>query len=137
MVSTGVDLIEIARIQQAVARWGERFLRRVFTGAELARYRERLPSLAARWAAKEAVAKVLGVGMRGLGAAGRSAQAVAWTEIEVLGDAQGRPVVQLYGRAAMRAQELGVLELSLSLSHTREHAIACVVALDGALLPSG
>ncbi len=129
MLYTGIDLIEIARIERAVARWGERFLRRVFTPAELAAYRDRLPSLAARWAAKEAAAKLLGVGLRGLGAAERPAPAVAWTEIEVVGDAQGRPVLALYGRAAARARELRLAELSLSLSHTREHAIACVVAL--------
>ena len=129
MLYTGIDLIEIARIERAVARWGDRFLQRIFTAAELANYRSRLPSLAARWAAKEATAKLLGVGLRGLGAADRGSEAVAWTEIEVVGDAGGRPVLALYGRAAARARALGLAELSLSLSHTREHAIACVVAL--------
>ena len=89
-------------IERAVERWGERFLRRVFTPAELAAYRTRAPSLAARWAAKEATAKLLGVGLRGLGAAERPAEAVAWTEIEILGDAQGRPTLTFYGRAAAR-----------------------------------
>ena len=128
MLYTGIDLIEIARIEQAVARWGDRFLQRVFTQAELAAYRARLPSLAARWAAKEATAKLLGVGLRGLGAAGRVSEAVAWTDIEITGDARGRPVLVLYGRAAERARTLGLTELSHSLSHTREHAIASVVA---------
>jgi holo-[acyl-carrier protein] synthase len=130
MLYTGIDLIEIARIERAVARWGERFLRRIYTPAELAAYRDRLPSLAARWAAKEAAAKALGVGLRGLGAVDRSDDAVAWTEIEVVGDARGRPVLTLYGRAAARARGLGLAELSLSLSHTREHAIACVIGID-------
>jgi holo-[acyl-carrier protein] synthase len=128
MLYTGIDLIEIQRVERAVARWGERFLQRIFTPAELAAYRHRLPSLAARWAAKEATAKLLGVGLRGLGAVGHAATAIAWTDIEILGDAQGRPVLTLHGRAAARARELGLAELALSLSHTREHAIACVVA---------
>ncbi|HEX5690473.1 MAG TPA: holo-ACP synthase [Roseiflexaceae bacterium] len=131
MLYTGIDLIEIARIERAVARWGERFLVHVYTPAELAAYRARMPSLAVRWAAKEATAKLLGVGLRGLGAVERSADAVAWTDIEALGDAQGRPTLALHGRAARRAEALGLAELSLSLSHTREHAIACVVALGG------
>ena len=87
MLYTGIDLIEIARIARAADRWGERFLRRVYTPAELAAYRARIPSLAARWSAKEAVSKLLGVGLRGLGAAERLDDALAWTEIEVLSDA--------------------------------------------------
>ncbi len=129
MILTGIDLIEIPRIERAVARWGNRFLRRVFTPAELAAYQERLPSLAARWAAKEATAKMLGVGLRGLTAT--PGDAVAWTDIEILSSPQGRPLLSLYGRAAERASELGLIEISLSLSHTREHAIASVVALAG------
>lgn len=128
MLYTGIDLIEIERIERAIARWGERFLRRVFTPAELAAYRGKLPSLAARWAAKEATAKLLGVGLRGLGAADRPVEGVAWTDIEIVGDAQGRPVLMLHGRAADRARELCLAELALSLAHTREHAIASVVA---------
>ncbi|MBK9713932.1 MAG: holo-ACP synthase [Kouleothrix sp.] len=130
MLYTGVDLIEIARIEHAIERWGDRFLRRVFTLAELAAYRGRAPSLAARWAAKEAAAKLLGVGLRGIGAAGRASGAVAWTEIEVLSDAQGRPTLTLYGAAADRARAMRLGQIALSLSHTREHAIASVVALD-------
>ncbi|HEU4326705.1 MAG TPA: holo-ACP synthase [Roseiflexaceae bacterium] len=128
---TGIDLIEIERIERAIGRWGERFLRRVFTPAELAAYRGRLPSLAARWAGKEATAKLLGVGLRGLGGAGRrpSADAVGWTEIEILSDASGRPTVTLSGQAAQRARAMGLGCLSLSLSHTRLHAIASAAAL--------
>jgi holo-[acyl-carrier protein] synthase len=129
MLYTGIDLIEIERIAHAVERWGERFLRRIFTPAELAAYRARVPSLAARWAAKEAVAKLLGVGLRGLGGVERPAGAVAWTEIEVLSGAGGRPALALYGRAAARARALGLAEIAISLSHTREHAIASAVAL--------
>jgi holo-[acyl-carrier protein] synthase len=131
MLYTGIDLIEIARIERAIARWGERFLGYIYTPAEIAAYQARVPSLAARWAAKEATAKLLGVGLRGLGAADRSAGAVAWTDIEALGDAQGRPMLVLHGRAAARAKVLALADISLSLSHTREHAIACVVAIGG------
>ena len=84
--------------------------------------------LAARWAAKEAVAKLLGIGLRGLGGVGRPGEALAWTEIEVLSDAQGRPALTLHGRAAERARELQLGPIALSLSHTREHAIASAVA---------
>jgi holo-[acyl-carrier protein] synthase len=128
MLYTGIDLIEIERIARAIQRWGDRFLDRVFTPAELANYRSRPASLAARWAAKEAVAKLLGVGLRGLGGAARPEDALAWTEIEVLSDPQGRPALVLHGRAADRARGLGLGPIALSLSHTREHAIASVVA---------
>ena len=128
MLYTGIDLIEIERIARAAERWGDRFLVRVYTPAELAIYRARPASLAARWAAKEAVAKLLGLGLRGLGGAGRSDDALAWTEIEVLSDAQGRPALTLHGRAAARARTLGLGPIALSLSHTREHAIASAVA---------
>ena len=129
MLYTGIDLIEIERIARAIERWGDRFLDRVYTPTELAIYRARPASLAARWAAKEAVAKLLGVGLRGLGGAGRPGDALAWTEIEVLSDAQGRPALTLHGRAAARARTLGLGLIALSLSHTREHAIASAVAL--------
>jgi holo-[acyl-carrier protein] synthase len=131
MLYTGIDLIEIERIARAVERWGDRFLLRVYTPAELAIYRARPASLAARWAAKEAVAKLLGLGLRGLGGVGRTEGALAWTEIEVLSDAQGRPALTLHGRAEACARALGLGPIALSLSHTREHAIASAVALVG------
>jgi holo-[acyl-carrier protein] synthase len=129
MLYTGIDLIEIERIARAVERWGDRFLNRVFTPAELAAYRARPASLAARWAAKEAVAKLLGVGLRGLGGAGRPDDALAWADIEVLNDAQGRPALALHGRAAARALALGLGPIAISLSHTHQTAIASVVAM--------
>jgi holo-[acyl-carrier protein] synthase len=130
MLYTGIDLIEIDRIEQAIARWGERFLRRVFTPAEIAAYHGRITSLAARWAAKEATAKLLGVGLRGLGGGERPAgsAAVGWTEIEVLNAPTGRPQLMLYGRAAARARMMNLGPIAISLSHTRLHAIASVVA---------
>lgn len=119
----GVDLIEIARVERALARHGERFLRRVFTPAEVRYARGRVAELAARFAAKEAVSKALGVGVRLL-----SPDGVGWTEVEVLGDWRGRPEITLYGRAAERAAELGLSEWAVSLSHAREVAVAFVVA---------
>lgn len=123
MLTSGVDLIEIARVEAAVARFGERFLKRVYTPAELAYCRGRVSELAARFAAKEAVAKALGVGL-----AYMAAEGVGCREIEVLADGRGRPYVVLYGRARARAEALGLRDWSLSLSHARDFALAFVVA---------
>jgi len=125
-LTTGVDLIEIARIASAVERWGERFARRVWTPAERAYCAGRVQSLAARWAAKEAAAKALGVGLRGLGS---PSAGVAWTDIEVGRDPAGRPWLLLHGAAGERAASLGISEWSLSLSHSGGLAIALVVGL--------
>jgi len=118
MLRSGVDMIEIVRLERSLARYGERFLQRVYTPAEIERYGQRPQSLAARWAAKEAVAKALGTGIG----------PVAWTEIEVLEDALRAPALRLSGRAAALASELGLTEWAVSLSHTGELAIAFVVA---------
>jgi holo-[acyl-carrier protein] synthase len=128
MLYTGVDIVEVSRIERAVERWGERFLRRVYTPAELAAYGGRAASLAARWAGKEAVGKLLGVGLRGMGG-GETSAALAWTDIEILSDAFGRPTLTLRGAAAERARALGLGAISVSLSHTREHAVAFAAAL--------
>jgi holo-[acyl-carrier protein] synthase len=122
-LAVGVDLIELNRIRQAVERHGERFLRRIYTPSELARYRERLPELAVRFAAKEAVSKALGVGLNTI-----SSQGIGWREVEVLPDALGKPLVRLWGRAAELAEAQGLEEWAISLSHAREMAIALVVA---------
>ncbi len=119
----GVDLVEIPRIERALARFGERFLARVYTPAEVDYTRGRVAELAARFAAKEAVSKALGVGMRLLATDG-----IAWRDVEVLGDPRGQPQVTLYGRAAARAAELSITSWAISLSHTREQAVAFVVA---------
>ncbi|MBI5033548.1 MAG: holo-ACP synthase [Chloroflexi bacterium] len=121
MLAVGVDLIEVERIQASMTRYGDRFLARVFTNAERAYCQERSHQLAARFAAKEAVSKLLGVGIQ-------HADGVSWQDIEVISDARGKPMVQLHGQAARRAQAIGVHDLALSLSHTRDHAIAMVVA---------
>lgn len=122
IVGSGVDLVEVERVRRARARWGERFLRRLYTERELtycARKKEPDGSLAARFAAKEAVAKTLGLGM------GR----FAWREIEVVSDPSGRPGVSLSGAALEVARSLGVNQILLSLSHTREHALAQALAV--------
>ena len=113
----GLDMVEIARIEGAIARWGTRFLRRVYTEAEIRYCRNRVPELAVRFAAKEAAMKALGTGIRGVG----------WREIEILTNQEGAPSVYLYGRARSRSEELGLNDLAVSLSHSREYAIASVV----------
>ncbi|MBU0702474.1 MAG: holo-ACP synthase [Chloroflexi bacterium] len=123
MLTTGVDLIEIPRLERILARYGDRFLERVFTPAEILYCRARPAELAARFAAKEAVSKALGVGVRMM-----SRDGINWRDAEIVGDARGKPLVRLHGRAAERAAELGLTEWAVSLSHTREHAIAFVVA---------
>lgn len=126
MLTTGVDLVEIQRIARALSRWGTNFELRVWTTSERLYCRGRIESLAVRWAAKEAVAKALGVGLRGLGT---PSAGVAWTDIEVLRDNHGRPTLTLHGAAQQRAAVLGIGEWSLSLSHSRSMAIAFVVGL--------
>lgn len=118
MLSVGVDIIEIERVARAVERWGERFLRHVYTPAEVSFCRGRAPELAARFAAKEAVSKALGTGIFG----------ISWSEIEVLPDRRGKPLVTLYGRARARAEALGLREWAISLSHSDDSALAFVVA---------
>ena len=118
MLTTGVDIIEIPRIKQTLDRYGERFLKRVFTPDEIAYCRGRAPNLAGRFAAKEATMKALGTGVRG----------VSWKDIEVIRAESGAPSVKLHGRAKARAERLQVVEISLSISHSREFAVAFVVA---------
>lgn len=130
-LSTGVDIVEIDRLRRAVEQHGERFLARLYTPAELARYGHRLPELAARFAAKEAVSKALGVGLRYL-----NPQGIAWHDVEVLSDDLGKPVLRLSGRALALAKEQGLREWAISLSHSRDHAIALVVAAGGSAPPS-
>lgn len=116
--TTGVDIIEIPRIARVVDRYGERFLRRVYTEAEQTLYRGRVPELAARFAAKEAISKALGTGIWG----------IRWREMEVLPDMRGKPLVYLHGAAAARARALNLRHFDVSLSHSREYAVAVVVA---------
>ncbi len=117
-MSVGVDIVEIERIRRAIERWGARFLAHVYTPDEVALCRGHVPELAGRFAAKEAVSKALGTGLVG----------IAWHEMEVRCDPLGKPHVRLYGRAAARAQALGFAEFAVSISHSREYAVAMVVA---------
>ena len=112
----GIDIIEIARIEKAIARWGESFLRRVYTDLELRLYRKKPSSLAARFAGKEAVMKLLGTGRKG----------VSWREIETLSHPSGKPLLNLYGRAQIKAKSLGLKGVAISLSHSRKYAVALV-----------
>jgi holo-[acyl-carrier protein] synthase len=121
VLGIGTDLMEIARIQQSIARFGDRFLRRVFTPREIAycqKKKNAAESFAARFAAKEAGAKALGTGI---------SRGVGWLELEVLREPGDRPTLQLTGRALERARWLGVTSISLSLSHSREVALAVVI----------
>lgn len=123
--AVGVDIIEIDRVQKALARHGERFLGRVYTKLEVAFCRGRTSELAARFAAKEAVMKALGTGARG----------VAWREIEVLPNHRGKPLVYLHGRARARAERIGLDSLDVSMSHSQEYAVAFVVGQSRDLVP--
>ncbi len=118
MPRAGVDIIEIGRIDEARKRFGERFLNRIYTGAEIQLCKDRAPALAARFAGKEAVMKALGTGVRG----------VSWREIEILSKPSGEPTVRLYGRTKTRAGVIGLGGLAITLSHSRDYAVAVVVA---------
>ena len=117
MLSTGVDIIEIGRIAEVLERYGERFLRRIYTPGELEYCRGRPSKLASRFAAKEATMKALGTGVRGVG----------WKDIEVERAPSGAPSILLHGRAKSRAERLGVVEISISMSDSQDNAVAFVV----------
>lgn len=121
IVGMGTDLCEIRRVERSVERFGDRFLERIFTAGEIAYCMSKkgfAESLAARFAAKEAAAKALGTGI---------SNGVSWQELEVQRALSGKPTLQLSGRAGEHARKLGVTTISLSLTHTREMALAVVV----------
>ena len=118
VLKTGIDIIEIPRIRTAFDRHGDRFLQRIFTTAEIAECRGRIDALAIRFAAKEAVVKALGTGIG----------PVSWLEVETLHKSSGEPYLLLHGRAEQVAQYLGLTTWAVSLSHSRDNAIAVVVA---------
>jgi holo-[acyl-carrier protein] synthase len=128
MLYSGVDLVEIARIWIAVARHHDRFLTRVFTPLEITQCHERIESLAARFAAKEAAAKALGTGIWSHG--------IGWTDIEVVRAEHGAPSLRLHNAALQRAHLLGWATWTVSLSHDSERAIAFVIAMTGPTTPS-
>jgi holo-[acyl-carrier protein] synthase len=125
IVGTGIDMAEIARIQQSIDRYGVRFLDRIYTAAEQAyclRKRNSAESFAARFAAKEAAAKALGTGI---------SRGVTWLEIEVVREPGGRPALLLHNRAAEMAERLGVVRSALSITHTNHLSMASVILEDG------
>lgn len=116
-LGTGVDIIEISRVDGIFQRYGQRFLNHIYTQEEIAYCRGRAPNLAGRFAAKEAVMKALGTGVRGVG----------WKDIEIARHESGAPSILLHGRAKNRAKRLGVCDISVSFSHSRDYAVAFVV----------
>lgn len=115
--AAGVDIIEIDRVADVIRRHGDRFLTRVYTDDEIAHCRGRVHELAVRFAGKEAVMKALGTGVRG----------VSWKDIEILPNRRGKPLVFLYNRGAARAERIQMRGLEISLTHSKEYAIAMVV----------
>jgi holo-[acyl-carrier protein] synthase len=118
-VRSGVDIVEVERIDRAILRHGQRFFDRFFTLQELVDAHGHTPALGARFAAKEAVAKALGTGIGTVG----------WKEIEIINGPHKEPHLKLYGEAARVSDRLGVAAWSVSLTHTHEHAVAVAVAL--------
>ena len=118
MLVSGVDIVEIPRVGRVAERYGRRFLDRVYTEREQAYCRGRAPQLATRFAAKEAVMKALGTGVRG----------VPWKDVEVVRQRGRAPAIELHGAAAARAASMGIERMAVSLSHSRDMAVAFVVA---------
>ena len=110
----GIDIVRVERIRAAIERFGERFSNRVLTPSERRYVRSRPETFAGRWAAKEAVSKVLGLGVRGIG----------WKDIEVERLPTGQPAIRLHGRAAQRAEQLGMGRIALSITHESDYAVA-------------
>jgi holo-[acyl-carrier protein] synthase len=123
IVAHGIDLVDCPRIEAMIERHGERFIQRVFTAAEQA-YAEAnkngIEKLAGRFAAKEAVLKLMGTGWRGK---------IAWTDVEVINNSSGQPEVTLSGEVEKIAGKLGIKHISVSITHTANFAIASAVAL--------
>ncbi len=122
VLGLGVDIVEVERIERAIARWGDTFVKRVYTPREIDRASSPVAlgqRLAARFAAKEAVMKALGVGWRDM----------AWRDIEITNDTLGRPMVRLHGAARRIAEARGVSDVLVALSHTHAHAVANAVAV--------
>ncbi len=123
IVAHGIDLVDCPRIEEMVARHGERFIQRIFTAAEQA-YAEanknKIEKLAGRFAAKEAILKLVGTGWRGK---------IAWTDIEIINNSSGQPEVTLGGEVEKIAGKLGIKHISVSITHTANFAIASAVAL--------
>ena len=123
IIAHGIDLVDCPRIEKMIKQHGERFINRVFTAAEQSyaeANKDKIEKLAGRFAAKEAVLKLMGTGWRGK---------IAWTDIEIVNDSSGRPEVNLDGEVKKIAEELGIKNISVSITHTANFAIASAVAL--------
>jgi holo-[acyl-carrier protein] synthase len=123
IVAHGIDLVDFPRIEEMVNRHGKRFLNKVFTATEQAyaeAHKNGIEKLAGRFAAKEAILKLMGTGWRGK---------IAWTDIEIVNNPAGRPEVTLRGEVEKLAEELGIEHISVSITHTANFAIASAVAL--------
>ena len=123
IIAHGIDLVDCPRIEQMIQRHGERFIKRVFTAAEQAyaqKNKNEVEKLAGRFAAKEAVLKLVGTGWRGK---------IAWTDIEIINNPAGQPEVTLSGEVKKIADKLGIKHVSVSITHTANFAIASAVAL--------
>lgn len=123
IIAHGIDLVDCPRIEQMIERHGQRFIDRVFTAAEQAyadSNKDRVEKLAGRFAAKEAILKLMGTGWRGK---------IAWTDIEVVNNVMGQPEVTLVGEVKKIADRLGITHISVSITHTANFAIASAVAL--------
>jgi holo-[acyl-carrier protein] synthase len=116
-ICLGIDIIEIKRVRQALLVWGDRFMRRIYTEKEIELYSGRIESLAVRFAAKEAVFKALS----------HPGKYLSWQNVEIISVDNGRPMVILSGAALQRAEECGLKSLEISLSHSRENAVAVVM----------
>ena len=124
VLRTGIDLLHIDRFTAVYTRHGLRFVRRIFTQREQEESADRISAYASRWAAKEATAKMLGVGLRGLGS---GMHAVGWTTIEVTHDELRKPLIVLHGEAFERARMLGIDTIDVSVSHDAGIVVVCVV----------
>lgn len=126
IVGHGIDIVETARIRKLVDDHGQRFLDRCFTAAEqaycAAGHKRQMEHLAGRFAAKEAILKVIGTGWRGK---------IAWTDIEIRREPSGQPVVALSGEVGRIATELGIVRWHVSISHIETHATASAIGLGG------
>jgi holo-[acyl-carrier protein] synthase len=120
LLRSGVDIVEVHRIDHAIIRHGQRFFDRFYTSQELIDANGQTPALAARFAAKEAVAKALGTGIG----------QVAWKEIEVVNGPRREPMLRLHGNAQLLSESLGLSDWAISLSHTEDHAVAVAVAFN-------
>jgi holo-[acyl-carrier protein] synthase len=118
-VAVGVDIIEVDRVRKVYEKHGERFLRRVYTEREVRQCRGKVTRLAGRFAAKEAISKALGTGLRG----------VAWREMEIVQLRSGRPTVTLHGNARLRAEQLGISAFDVSMADLAQFSIAIAVAI--------